>query len=84
MTNSVNIIGLALVSALAAGVLAATIGLFGSDGPPPVSAQADTTAPTVSSVAVTGVPRLGLVIGGNRSKTAGYERLSLLPGSRRL
>ena len=103
MTNSVNRIGLALVSALAAGVLAATIGLFGSDGPPPVSAQADTTAPTVSSVAVTsdpdngvygiddtievtvtfsedvnvtGVPRLGLVIGGNRSKTAGYESTS--------
>ena len=53
MTNTVNRIRLALVLALVAGVLAATIGLFGSDEPPLVSAQADTTAPTVSSIAIT-------------------------------
>ena len=103
MTNRVNRIGLALVSALAIGILMGTIGLLGLDGPPPVSAQADTTAPTISSVAVTsdpdngvygiddtievtvtfsedvtvtGVPRLGWVIGGNRSKTPGYESTS--------
>ena len=53
MTNTVNRIRLALVLALVAGVLAATIGLFGSDGPPLVSAQADSTVPTVSSIAIT-------------------------------
>ena len=53
MTNTLNRIRLTLVLALVAGVLAATIGLFGLGGPPPVSAQADTTAPTISSVAIT-------------------------------
>ncbi len=37
----------------AAALLAGIVGLFGSDGPPSVSAQTDTTAPTVSSVAIT-------------------------------
>ena len=53
MTNTLNRIRLGLALALVAGVLAATIGLFGLGGPPPVSAQADTTAPTISSVAIT-------------------------------
>ena len=53
MTNTVNRMKLALVLALVAGLLAATIGLFGSGWPPSVSAQTDTTAPTVSSVAIT-------------------------------
>ena len=53
MTNTVGRIGLALVLAVAAGILMGTIGLLGFDGPPPVSAQADTTAPTISSVAIT-------------------------------
>ncbi len=53
MTNTLNRIRLTLVLALVAGVLAATIGLLGLGGPPPVSAQADTTAPTISSVAIT-------------------------------
>ena len=56
MTNTVNRIRLALVLALVAGLLAATIGLFGLDGPPQVSAQTDTTAPTISSVAITSDP----------------------------
>ena len=56
MTNTINRTGLALVLALAVGALAATFGLFGSDGPTPVSAQTDTTAPTVSSVAITSDP----------------------------
>ena len=45
MTNTVNRMKLALVLALVAGLLAATIGLFGSGWPPSVSAQTDTTAP---------------------------------------
>ena len=53
MTNLVKRIRLGIVSALATGILVAIIGLFGSGGPPPVSAQADTTAPTISSVAIT-------------------------------
>ena len=56
MTNTVKRIRLALVLALVAGVLAATIGLFGSDGPSPVLAQTDTTAPTISSIAITSDP----------------------------
>ena len=50
MTNTINGTRLALVLALAVGALAATFGLFGSDGPPSVSAQSDTTAPTVLKV----------------------------------
>ena len=42
MTNTINRTRLALVLALAVGVLAATFGLFGSGGPPPVSAQTET------------------------------------------
>ena len=44
------------VLALACAALAATFGLFGSDGPPSAYAQTDTTAPTVSSVAITSDP----------------------------
>ena len=50
MTNTINGTRLALVLALAVGALAATFGLFGSHGPPPASAQADTTAPTVLKI----------------------------------
>ena len=56
MTNTVKRIRLGIVSALAAGILVATVGLFGLDGPPQVAAQADTTAPTISSVAITSNP----------------------------
>ena len=49
MTNTINGTRLALVLALAVGALAATFGL-GSHGPPPVSAQADNTAPTILKV----------------------------------
>ena len=42
-----------IVLALVAGMLAALVGLFGFNGPSPVSAQADTTAPTISSLAIT-------------------------------
>ena len=44
------------VLALACAALAATFGLFGSDGPPSAYAQTDTTAPTISSVAITSDP----------------------------
>ncbi len=53
MTDTINGTRLALVLALAVGALAATFGLFGSDGLPPAYAQADNTAPTVLSVAIT-------------------------------
>ena len=53
MPKTVKTIRLALGQALAAGMLAALVGLFGVDGPAPVSAQADTTPPTVSSIAIT-------------------------------
>ena len=62
MTNTINRTGLALVLALVAGVLAGTIGLFGSDGPPVVSAQADTTVPTISSVEITSATEDGVGI----------------------
>jgi hypothetical protein len=42
--------------AFVAGVLAGIIVLFGFDAPPPVSAQADTTTPTISSIAITSDP----------------------------
>ena len=42
-----------LARALVAGALMGILGLFAFDGMPPVSAQADTTAPTISSVAIT-------------------------------
>ena len=44
------------VLALGCAALAATFGLFGSDGPPSAYAQTDTTAPTISSVAITSDP----------------------------
>ena len=53
MTLRMRMLGPTLVLALAAGTLMGIIGLFGSDGPPLVSAQADTTAPTISSIAIT-------------------------------
>ena len=55
-TVTVNRTRLVLVLALVAGVLAGTIGLFGLGGLPSVSAQTDTTAPTVSSIAITSNP----------------------------
>ena len=42
MSNTINRTRLALVLALVAGVLVATFGLFGTGGPPPVSAQTET------------------------------------------
>ena len=42
-----------IVLALVAGMVAALVGLFGFNGPSPVSAQADNTAPTISSLAIT-------------------------------
>ena len=56
MSNTINRTRSILVLALAAGVLATTFGLFGSDALPSVSAQTDTTAPTISSVAITSDP----------------------------
>ena len=53
MTKTVKITRLALGQALAAGMLAAMVGLFWFDGPAPVFAQDDTTPPTVSSIAIT-------------------------------
>ena len=53
MAKAVKTIRLVLGQALAAGMLAALVGLFGVDGPAPVSAQADTTPPTISSIAIT-------------------------------
>ena len=44
--------GLAAVVLLLVGI----VGLFGSGGPPSVSAQTDTTAPTVSSIVITSNP----------------------------
>ena len=52
MTQTAKLIGIALVVI----VLAAIVGLFGLDGLPPALAQSDTTAPTVSSVAITSDP----------------------------
>ena len=45
-----------LAWALVVGVLIGIIGIFAFDGLPLVSAQSDTTAPTVSSVAITSDP----------------------------
>ena len=53
MTDTTRVIRLALGPALIAGILAATIGLLWFDSPSPIFAQTDTTAPTVSSVAIT-------------------------------
>ena len=56
MTDTTRVIRLALGPALIAGILAATIGLLWFDGPSPIFAQTDTTAPTISSVAITSDP----------------------------
>ena len=45
-----------IVLALVAGMVAAMVGLFGFNGPSPVSAQADTTAPAISYIAFTSDP----------------------------
>ena len=42
-----------IVLALVAGMVAVLVGLFQFNGPSPVSAQADNTAPTISSLAIT-------------------------------
>ena len=49
-------IGITLITTLVAGIFLAIVGLFGSNGPPPALAQSDTTAPTISSVAITSDP----------------------------
>ena len=53
MTIAVMVFRMAFVSALAAGVLIAVAGLLSPGGTPQAFAQADTTAPTVWSVAIT-------------------------------
>ena len=55
-----KMLGSTLVLALAIVVLVGMVGLFGSGGPPSVSAQDDTTAPTISSIAVTSDPGNGV------------------------
>ena len=52
MRKRINMLGSKLAWASIAGALVAIAGLFWSDGPPPTFAQTDTTAPTVSSVAI--------------------------------
>ena len=61
MTNTINRIRLSLVLALVAVVMTAT---YGSGGPPSVSAQTDTTAPTISSIAITSDPDDDTLIDG--------------------
>ena len=56
MTMRTRPIGWTLAWALVSGVPIGLIGLFLFDGLPSVSAQADTSAPTVSSVAITSDP----------------------------
>ena len=56
MTVRKKMLGPTIVLTLAVGVLAGIGGLFGFNGPSLVSAQADTTAPTISSIAVTSDP----------------------------
>ena len=53
MTLVTKLAGAKLAWAFVAGVLVAAIGLLWFDGSSPVSAQADTTAPTISSIAIT-------------------------------
>ena len=53
MTIRIGTLRWTLAWALVVGVLVGIIGLFAFDGLPSVSAQADTTAPTISSVAIT-------------------------------
>ena len=56
MTIRIGTLRWTLAWALVLGVLVGIIGLFAFDGLPSVSAQADTTAPTISSVAITSDP----------------------------
>ncbi len=56
MTIRIGTLRWTLAWALVVGVLMGIIGLFAFDGLPSVSAQADTTAPTISSVAITSDP----------------------------
>ena len=53
MTIAVMVFRMAFVSALAVGVLIAVAGLLSLGGTPQAFAQADTTAPTISSIAIT-------------------------------
>ena len=53
MTIAVTVFRMAYVSALAAGLLLAAAGLLRPGGTPQAFAQADTTAPTISSIAIT-------------------------------
>ena len=53
MTTRTRTLGWTLAWATVAGVLMGIVGLFAFDGLPSVSAQSDTTAPTISSVAIT-------------------------------
>ena len=55
MNLRIKMLRLSVVMALAVGMLAEMVGLFGFNGPSPVSAQADTTPPTILSTAVTSV-----------------------------
>ena len=52
MTLRTKNIGPILILALAVATLVVVVGMWGWDGPPPVSAQTDTTAPTVLKVSV--------------------------------
>ena len=56
MTNRARMTTLPLGPALFVGILAATIGLLSVDGPSLALAQADTTGPTISSVAIASDP----------------------------
>ena len=56
MTIRIGTLRWTLAWALVVGVLMGIIGLFSFDGLPTVFAQADTTAPTISSVAITSDP----------------------------
>ena len=49
-------IEITVFAALVAGVLAVIVALFGFGGPSPTFAQTDTTAPTISSIAITSDP----------------------------
>ena len=53
MTLRTKNIGPTLILALAVATLVVVVGMWGWDGPPPVSAQTDTTAPTVLKVSFT-------------------------------
>ena len=53
MTTGITMLRLRLTSAFVIGMLAAAVGVFGFDGATPVSAQADSTPPTISSIAIT-------------------------------